>query len=46
VVTDAVSDPRPLRINAKPDRGRDVRQAARDLDHTLDQLQRWLAGAQ
>jgi predicted acylesterase/phospholipase RssA len=46
VVTDALSDPRPLRINAKPDRGRDVRQATRDLDHTLDQLQRWLAGAQ
>jgi NTE family protein len=44
-VTEAVSDPRPLRSNAKSGRGRDVRQTTRDLDHTLDQLQRWLAGA-
>src|SRR5207249_4948870 len=31
VVTDAVSDPRPLRANAKSGRGHDVRQTTRDL---------------
>ena len=40
-VTDAVSDPRPLRTD--PVNARDVRQATRDLSHTLDQLERWLA---
>ncbi|MEO7157465.1 MAG: patatin-like phospholipase family protein [Vicinamibacterales bacterium] len=42
-VQDAVTDPRPLSTNA-PGRGREVRQTTRDLTHTLDQLQRWLAG--
>ncbi len=41
-VTDALSDPRPLHTNRDDN---DVRQTARDLTHTLDQLQRWLAGA-
>jgi NTE family protein len=40
-VTDAVVDPRPLRTD--PGNASDVRQAARDLSHTLDQLDRWLA---
>jgi predicted acylesterase/phospholipase RssA len=41
VVTDAVTDPRPLHTNFG---GRsDVRQTVRDLDHALDQLERWLA---
>ena len=35
------SDPRPLRTD--PGNARDVRQATRDLSHTLDQLERWLA---
>ncbi len=43
IVTDAVTDPRPLHTNA--DYGTNVRQTARDLSHTLDQLERWLAGA-
>jgi NTE family protein len=41
VVTDALTDPRPLR--AAPDA--DVRRTARDLAHVLDQLERWLATA-
>ena len=44
VVKDAVLDPRPLRTNP-PGRRRDVRRTTLDLNHTLDQLQRWLAGA-
>ena len=40
-VVDAVSDPRPLRTD--PGNALDVRQATRDLSHTLDQLERWLA---
>ena len=39
-VADAVSDPRPLRTD--PGNAHDVRQTARDLSHTLDQLERWL----
>jgi hypothetical protein len=42
-VRDAVVDPRPLRT--RKDGATDVRQTARDLAHTLDQLERWLAGA-
>jgi NTE family protein len=38
-VHDAARDPRPLHTS----RGGNVRQTARDLDHTLDQLERWLA---
>ena len=38
-ITDALSDPRPLYT----DDSRGVRQATRDLQHTLDQLQHWLA---
>jgi predicted acylesterase/phospholipase RssA len=41
-VTDAISDPRPLHTHRDD---HDVRQTTRDLTHTLDQLQRWLAGA-
>jgi predicted acylesterase/phospholipase RssA len=41
VITDAVTDPRPLHTNITG-RG-DVRQTVRDLSHALDQLQRWLA---
>jgi len=41
VVTDAVADPRPLRMS--PCRARDVRQATRDLAYVLDQLERWIA---
>jgi predicted acylesterase/phospholipase RssA len=40
-VRDAIIDPRPLRTRI----GGDVRQTARDLKHTLDQLERWLVGA-
>jgi hypothetical protein len=36
----AIEDPRPLRT-----RPRGVRQTTRDLTHTLDHLQRWLATA-
>ncbi len=36
----AINDPRPLRT-----RPRGVRQTTRDLSHTLDHLQRWLAAA-
>jgi NTE family protein len=42
-VRDAITDPRPLRTS--PTALSDVRQTARDLGHTLDQLERWLAGA-
>ncbi|HEX9301678.1 MAG TPA: patatin-like phospholipase family protein [Casimicrobiaceae bacterium] len=38
-ITDALTDPRPL--HAQP--GADVRGTARDLQHVLDQLERWLA---
>jgi predicted acylesterase/phospholipase RssA len=41
-VLSAVSDPRPLR--SRPGVS-DVRQTTRDLKHTLDQLERWLAHA-
>jgi predicted acylesterase/phospholipase RssA len=41
-VTHAVSDPRPLR--SRPG-STDVRQTTRDLNHTLDQLERWLRHA-
>ena len=41
-VTDAITDPRPLHTHRDD---HDVRQTTRDLTHTLDQLQRWLAGA-
>ena len=41
-VTRAVSDPRPL--HSRPGIS-DVRQTARDLNHTLDQLERWLRHA-
>ena len=42
-VSDALTDPRPLNVG----RGRKggVRQTARDLAHTLDHLERWLATA-
>ena len=40
-VADALCDPRPLR--ASPRRRRDVRQATRELAHTLDHLERHLA---
>ncbi|MEP6657632.1 MAG: patatin family protein, partial [Betaproteobacteria bacterium] len=43
VVTDAVADPRPLRTS--PARTGSVRQTARELRHTLDELERWLARA-
>ncbi len=39
----ALVDPRPLHTRAAGHN--DVRQTARDLSHTLDQLARWLAGA-
>jgi predicted acylesterase/phospholipase RssA len=42
-VRDATIDPRPLRTS--PGASSDVRQTARDLAHTLDQLERWLAAA-
>jgi predicted acylesterase/phospholipase RssA len=42
-VRDAIVDPRPLRTHGAGDY--DVRRTARDLAHTLDQLDRWLAGA-
>ena len=41
-VGDALNDPRPLRT--APGEG-SVKQSARDLAHTLDQLERWLAAA-
>jgi hypothetical protein len=41
-VLHAVADPRPL--HTRPGVS-DVRQATRDLSHTLDQLERWLAHA-
>ncbi len=43
VVTDALTDARPL--HAGKERGSEVRQTTRDLAHTLDHLERWLAGA-
>ena len=42
-VTDALTDARPLHVGKG--RGSEVRQAARDLSHALDHLERWLAGA-
>ena len=42
-VTDALTDSRPLHVGAG--RGNPVRQTTRDLAHTLDHLERWLAGA-
>jgi len=42
-VQDALTDPRPLRAHAQG--AGNVRQAARELEHTLDQLERWLARA-
>ncbi len=42
-VDDALADPRPLRTS--PAARLDVRQATRDLAHTLDMLERWLARA-
>ena len=42
-VTQALTDPRPLYV--KPSQSRGVRQTARDLTHTLDHLERWLAAA-
>ncbi len=41
-VLDAVVDPRPLHTAPGPS---NVRQTARDLTHTLNQLERWLASA-
>ena len=38
-----VTDPRPLRARRRD--ASDVRQTTRDLAHTLDQLERWLARA-
>jgi len=43
IVIDAITDPRPLHTNSP--RGGCARQTARDLSHTLDQLDHWLAGA-
>ena len=42
-INDALTDPRPLNVG----RGRrgGVRQTTRDLAHTLDHLERWLAAA-
>ena len=42
-VTDALTDSRPLHDGQR--RGNQVRQATRDLAHTLDHLERWLASA-
>ena len=41
VVTDAVTDPRPL--HAAPEGSARVRQVTRDLGHALNELERWLA---
>lgn len=43
-ITDALTDPRPLNVG-RGGREKDLRQSARDLAHTLDHLERWLAGA-
>jgi hypothetical protein len=43
MVADAVTDARPLHANYPA--GVTMSQAARDLGHTLDQLESWLAGA-
>jgi hypothetical protein len=40
-IADAVTDPRPL--HTSPERTACVYQATRDLGHTLDELERWLA---
>ncbi len=40
-VSEAIADARPLRTS--PARAADVRQAARDLGHALDELERWIA---
>jgi hypothetical protein len=42
-ITDALTDPRPLNVGRGGGQG--LRQSARDLEHTLDHLERWLAGA-
>ena len=42
-VVDALTDPRPL--NFGRGRRKSVRQSTRDLAHTLDHLERWLAAA-
>jgi NTE family protein len=42
-LTHALNDSRPL--HAGKGRGSEVRQATHDLSHTLDHLERWLAGA-
>jgi NTE family protein len=42
-LTHALTDARPLHIGKNG--GSEVRQTARDLAHTLDHLERWLAGA-
>ena len=42
-ITDALTDPRPLNVARGAANG--LRQSTRDLAHTLDHLERWLAGA-
>jgi NTE family protein len=42
-VTDALTDARPLNVGRGGAKG--LRQSTRDLAHTLDHLERWLAGA-
>jgi hypothetical protein len=42
-IADALTDPRPLNVG-RGRKGR-VRQTTRDLTHTLDHLERWLATA-
>jgi NTE family protein len=42
-VTDALTDARPLHVGKRAKS--EVRQTTRDLAHTLDHLERWLAGA-
>ena len=42
-ITDALTDPRPLNVARGGANG--LRQSTRDLAHTLDHLERWLAGA-
>jgi hypothetical protein len=42
-VDDVLTDSRPL--NVRPARRGSVRQTTRDLAHTLDHLERWLAAA-
>ena len=42
-LTHALTDARPLHVDMG--RGSEIRQTTRDLSHTLDHLERWLAGA-